>query len=440
MSRGQQPREFGAHVVLVMAQRERQDAAGNQDAPDLGVKLCSIVAVELRGGRIGHVHDHHVVMFVGPLHEAPAVGAHGPDPRISEVFRQEPAAGRDDQRVDLHVGDLVHAIAQDLARGAGHAAAEQQDLLRVRALAHCVVNGLLYLVDVLRGDHRDAVLIKSELARVLGHHEPAVGRIGPKHRGLSPVLDGGGDFVRVDQRHMEDQPRRHDDRGRQQQPPAEVPRKRDGQQEVQGCGETQQGEVVEPRHEHETEEDAAADAPETVGDVHTADRRGAFARRRAAVQQGAGQREQGAGDEAEGEQQRQAAEHGAGHAHGGAAEKDDVAQHAHRDHLPERDDRHEHQPHDQGFGGVLEARRTPRQPGAGAGQQQPAAKADAEHQFVSGKRAEEFAHQHELRHDGGHAEAADGEKHEAARAVRQGRRVDHGVPSTTDDTDAHGWI
>ena len=47
MGGGKQLRQFRADVVLVMAQRKFEDAARVQDAPDFGIKLSRVEAVEL---------------------------------------------------------------------------------------------------------------------------------------------------------------------------------------------------------------------------------------------------------------------------------------------------------------------------------------------------------------------------------------------------------
>ena len=83
------------------------------------------------------------------LEEAPGVGSDNSNTRIGQVVRQEPAPGGEDQRVEFHVGDLRDAVTQDFPRGAGDPARDQQDLARVRALAHRVVDRLLDLVHVL---------------------------------------------------------------------------------------------------------------------------------------------------------------------------------------------------------------------------------------------------------------------------------------------------
>jgi hypothetical protein len=87
------------------------------------------------------------------------------------------------------------------------------------------------------------------------------------------MLDGGGDGVGVDQGDVGAQPGGHCERGRQQQPAVEMPGQHGRQQQTQGRGKTQQREVIEPRQEHETEENAAADAAEAVGKVDPANGR-----------------------------------------------------------------------------------------------------------------------------------------------------------------------
>ena len=151
-----------------------------------------------------------------------------------------------------------------------------------------------------------------------------------------------------------------------------------------------------------------------------------------------------------------------------AADENDIAQDAHGHHLGERDDGDEEEAdREDGGGGSIRSdleprrprrgwtvetrrgrrvsrrslgfalaatirvyaasRQKPSQPGPEAGQHQPASHADAKDQLVAGERAEEFAHERELRHDRGHAQPGHRGQHKAARMVSRVSGVGHGL-------------
>ncbi len=198
---------------------------------------------------------------------------------------QEPAPGRNDEWIELHVRHLLHSVTQDFPSSAGHAAGDNQHFARVRPLAHRVVDGLFDMFDILGRDHRHSVFEEGQLAGVGGDDQPSVRRAATKQDGPAPVLNVGGDLVGIDQRDVSRQGSRDDDRGQEQHPAAEMPGEHGRQQKIQDRGETEQCEVVEPRHERETEQHASANAADTVGDIDSADDR----RVAVAVQHGAGQ-------------------------------------------------------------------------------------------------------------------------------------------------------
>jgi len=194
--------------------------------------------------------------------------------------------------------------------------------------------------------------------------------------------------------------------------------KKGGQQEVEHGRKTQQRDVVEQPHQDETEQRAADNAADAVCDVNPAPTGRAVVLR----QDRARQREHRAGDEAVGRQQHEAAQDGLGDADGCAADEDHVAQGAQHQHLHGRQQGNEELKEKERRVKVSQAGGPASEPGADAGEQEPVTENDAKHHLVAGKHAEHLAHQRELRHHGGDAEAEDGEKN---RQVLGRRTAEH---------------
>ena len=131
-----------------------------------------------------------------------------------------------------------------------------------------------------------------------------------------------------------------------------------------------------------------------------------------ARQQRARQRQGIAGHEAIRQQQEESADEGFADTHRGAADENDVSQGPQEEHLQQRQNGHQDLHDDQDGQRILEFVGGPAKPGADSHQEQPVAQHQAEHQFVSAKRGEQFAHQRQLRHHARNAQRPDGQQDE----------------------------
>jgi hypothetical protein len=149
-------------------------------------------------------------------------------------------------------------------------------------------------------------------------------------------------------------------------------------------------------HEREGEEAAAEDVAKRVEHVDAA-RRAALV---VELEERGRERQDEACDEAVGEEQEEGGRDDAGQADRLAAYEHDVAQAANQDDMRERHERHEHLQADEPHERPAKALRELAEHRADAGKQQPVGQHDAHDELIAGERAEELAHDGELRDDG----------------------------------------
>ena len=194
------------------------------------------------------------------------------------------------------------------------------------------MHGFLNLLDVVRRNHRHAVLDEVQLAGRFGHDQFAVGRVAVKHHALAGKQPRGGGAVHVhrDQRHY--QSRDHDTRRSRHPVLPFMPGEPSGNQQTGKRRQAQEREVVEPPHQNIRKQRSAENAADAVRNVHGADGAPALGRRERA----AGQRQHITGHNAERRQPQKTRRHGFGKSNGCASDKHHVAQFAQREHLRQR--------------------------------------------------------------------------------------------------------
>jgi len=138
-------------------------------------ELAGEEAVELRRGRIGQGHDDDVVFRAGAPDELARIAGEQAQPGVFEFLRQKPAARRDHLRVNLDAVQLADAVAENLTRGTGENAGDQQHPARAGTLDHRVMRRLLGEFEVRHGGHGHAVFQEVDLPAGFRGDKPAVG-------------------------------------------------------------------------------------------------------------------------------------------------------------------------------------------------------------------------------------------------------------------------
>ncbi len=293
--------------------------------------------VDLRRGRIGRVDDRHVVGrgLAGSLrptadrrpplpHEQPSIRVDYADPPIGQVLREILPGHIQDQGIEFDVVNLSIGVLEDLLRGAGNAAADQQHAPGVGPLGHGEMDGLLHLFRIVRGEEHHAVLDEVVLPRRFGDHQAAVRRIAAKDDPLTWKADLSRRPIQVPREHHPGQNDRRASRRRRERAVAKDPGRQCGHQQVQHRGKAEDLQVVQPGDQEEGERQPTADSAKVVEKIDPADTGGLVSRR----QNPCGQGEQVPDRETVGGQEDEAAHDRLGHPDFRPTHKDQVADRA----------------------------------------------------------------------------------------------------------------